>query len=179
MKLRFSHAVLYVRDLEAMLDFYGRVLGFAVSDRGPLDPRNPGLDIAFLTQVGTDHHQLAFVPVRGEGASTTLDHLAFRVESLSDVQAMAARLAADGRATEVAPINHGNAWSVYFKDPEGNRIEVFCDSPFHVQQPQVRPLDLSLDEDGQRRATEQQFGGEPGFGSMAGFRETQRRHHGS
>ena len=68
MKLRWSHAVLYVRDLEAMLAFYRDVLGFQVSDRGPLDPRNPGLEIAFLSQVGSDHHQLAFVPVRGRRA---------------------------------------------------------------------------------------------------------------
>ena len=44
MKLRWSHAVLYVRDLDEMLGFYGDVLGFKVSDRGPLDPGMPGLD---------------------------------------------------------------------------------------------------------------------------------------
>jgi catechol 2,3-dioxygenase len=175
MKLRWSHAVMYVRDLEEMIAFYGGVLGFEVSDRGPLDPRHPGLDIAFLTQVGSDHHQIAFVPVRGEGPSTTLDHIAFRVDSLADVKAMAARLQADGRASDISPTSHGNAWSVYFKDPEGNRIEVFCDSPFHVRQPQVRPWDLSMSEDELRRATEEQFRGEPGFGPMDGFRAEQRR----
>ena len=33
MQLRLSHAVLYVRDLEPMLDFYTGILGFSVSDR--------------------------------------------------------------------------------------------------------------------------------------------------
>ena len=36
MKLTWSHAVLNVHNLESMLDFYMGVLGFTVSDRGPL-----------------------------------------------------------------------------------------------------------------------------------------------
>lgn len=36
MPLTWSHAVLQVRDLDTMLDYYTKVLGFAVSDRGPL-----------------------------------------------------------------------------------------------------------------------------------------------
>jgi len=33
----FSHLGLYVRELAAMEDFYGRVMGFTVTDRGELD----------------------------------------------------------------------------------------------------------------------------------------------
>jgi catechol 2,3-dioxygenase len=178
MKLRWSHAVLYVRNLDEMLSFYEDVLGFRVSDRGPLDPANPGLEIAFLSQVGTDHHQLAFVPVRGEGPSTTLHHVAFRVESLADVKALIGKLRADGRASDLDPINHGNAWSIYFKDPEGNGVEVFCDSPWNVRQPQAKPWDPSLGEDDLRRQTEAQFGSEPGFVPIAEFYAAHRRRHG-
>lgn len=32
----------------------------------------------------------------------------------------------------VAPRNHGNAWSIYFADPEGNRIELYTPSPWYV-----------------------------------------------
>jgi len=179
MKLRWSHAVLYVRNLDDMIAFYKEALGFEVSDRGPLDPSNPGLELAFLSQVGSDHHQLAFVPVRmGEAPSNTLDHMAFRVESLSDVKAMAEKLEADGRATELHAVNHGNAWSVYFKDPEGNGLEVFCDSAWSVQQPQIRPWDLSMSEEELRRQTEEQFGDAPGFRSMEEFYAEHRRRHG-
>ena len=175
MKLRWSHAVLYVRDLEEMISFYRDVLGFQVSDRGPLDPHSPGLELAFLSQVGTDHHQLAFVPVRGDGPPTTLDHMAFRVEALADVKAMAEKLRADGRASGLHALNHGNAWSIYFKDPEGNGLEVFCDSPWSVRQPQVKPWDLSMSEEELRRQTEQQFRAEPGFRPMDEFYAEQRR----
>jgi catechol 2,3-dioxygenase-like lactoylglutathione lyase family enzyme len=169
MTLRWSHAVLYVRDLEAMIGFYRDVLGFEVSDRGPLDPAAPGLEIVFLSQVATDHHQLAFVPVRGDGPPSTVDHMAFRVESLADVKAMAARLAADGRAQGLQALSHGNAWSVYFRDPEGNGLEVFCDSPWHVRQPQVRPWDLETSEEELRRRTEAAFRSEPDFQPIESF----------
>jgi catechol 2,3-dioxygenase len=175
MKLRWSHAVLYVRNLDEMIAFYRDVLGFQVSDRGPLDPGNPGLELAFLSQVGSDHHQLAFVPVRGDGASTTLDHMAFRVDSLADVKALARKLASDGRATNLHPVNHGNAWSVYFSDPEGNGLEVFCDSPWGVQQPQAKPWDLALSEEDLRRQTEVQFKSEPGFRPIEEFYLQHRR----
>jgi catechol 2,3-dioxygenase len=174
MTLRWSHAVLYVRDLAVMVDFYGAVLGFGVSDRGPIDPANPALEVAFLTQVPTDHHQLALVPVRGDGPPTTIDHMAFRVDSLAEVKAVAERLQADGRATGLHAMNHGNAWSVYFRDPEGNGLEVFCDSPWHVQQPQGKPWDLGLTEAELRRQTEEQFGGEPGFEPMASYHARRR-----
>jgi len=176
MKLRWSHAVLYVRDLDEMLAFYRDVLGFQVSDRGPLDPTNPGLEIAFLSQVESDHHQIAFVPVRmGEGPSNSLDHMAFRVDRFADVKAIAEKLHDDGRAADLHPVNHGNAWSVYFKDPEGNGMEVFCDSPFAVQQPQIRTWDLSMSEADLRKQTEEQVGDQPGFGPIEAFYAERRR----
>jgi len=179
MKLRWSHAVIYVRDLETMVDFYRNVLGFEVSDRGPLDPADPeGLQIVFMSQVGSDHHQIAFLPLRQEGMKTVFDHIAFRVDSLADVKEMARKLEADGRATAIRPLTHGNAWSVYFSDPEGNGLEVFCDSPFAVQQPQIRPWDLTMSDDELRRTTEKEFASEPGFGSMDEYYAERRRRFG-
>jgi len=178
MKLRWSHAVLYVRNIEEMIDFYGSVLGFQVSDRGQINPDAPSLELAFLSQVGAEHHQLAFAAVRGDGPSTTLDHIAFRVDSLADVKAMADKLTADGRATELAPLSHGNAWSIYFKDPEGNGVEVFCDSPYAVRQPQMKPWDLAMSEEELRRQTEEQFADQPGFMPAQEFYEAHRRRHG-
>ena len=101
--------------------------------------------------------------------------MAFKVDSLADVKAMAEKLRTDGRATNLHPVSHGNAWSVYFKDPEDNGVEVFCDSPFHVRQPQAKSWDLSMSEDELRRATEEQFGGEPEFKPIEEFYAEHRR----
>jgi hypothetical protein len=38
---------------------------------------------------------------------------------------------------------HGNAWSLYVRDPEGNGLEFLVDSPWYVHQPCAEPLDLS------------------------------------
>ena len=174
MKLRWSHAVVYVRDLEAMTDFYTQVLGFEVADRGPI---NDKLDICFLSQVETDHHQLAFIPIRqGDGPPNSVDHFAFRVDSLDDVRAVAKELEADGRATQIRPITHGNAWSVYFKDPEGNGIEIFTDSPWHVRQPQAKPWDLAMTDEELSEFTQKEFGGEPEYGPIDAFYAARAEH---
>ena len=52
------------------------------------------------------------------------------------------------------PRNHGNAWSIYFADPEGNRVELYCSSPWHVSQPFGEPLDLTEPADVIRAKTE-------------------------
>ena len=54
----------------------------------------------------------------------------------------------------IRPISHGNAWSVYFQDPEGNQIEMFCDTPWYVPQPCGFKIDLDKPEDELYRETE-------------------------
>ena len=50
--------------------------------------------------------------------------------------------------TEIAPITHGNALSVYFLDPEDNRFELYVDMPWYVSQPcrVVAPIELPVPE---------------------------------
>jgi catechol-2,3-dioxygenase len=163
MKLTWSHAVLNVRDLDAMLGFYTEVLGFTISDRGPLGPGAP--DIVFMSNDPDEHHQVAMVPDRdGETAANPLNHLAFRVESFDDVKDLHDRLAA--RKTDILPLSHGNTLSLYFNDPEGNGLEVFWDTPWHVQQPQGKVWDTGLDKDAALAWVEETFSAEPGFEAL-------------
>ena len=183
MRLRWSHCVLYVRELEKMLAFYQSVLGFEVTDRGPMIAGSEDSpELCFLSQVGSEHHQIAFANVRGEGASTTLDHVAFRVDSLADIKALWERLKENheqtGHDAKPAPITHGNTWSVYFEDPEQNRIEIFCDSPFHVNQPQISPFDITADEKDLREWTASTFRSEPGFTRQEEFLRANRERFG-
>ena len=89
---------------------------------------------------------------------------------------MIGKLEKDGRAKGMLPLTHGNAWSIYFKDPEDNGIEVFCDSPWHVAQPQAKPWDPTLSEEDLLAWTEREFGGEPGFGPIDGYYAARSRH---
>jgi catechol 2,3-dioxygenase len=175
MGLRLSHSVVYVHDLELMIDFYSRALGFTVSDRGPLaGPGTP--EVVFMSQVPEEHHQIAFAPGRpAPGPSNSVNHLAFRVESLAELRSLKARLEADGRAENVRGVTHGNAWSVYFEDPEGNGAELFLDTPWHVRQPQFVPLDLSKSDEEIAAWTRERFANEPDFGPMADYQAERAR----
>ena len=44
-------------------------------------------------------------------------------------------------------VTHGISVSLYFEDPEGNRVEVYCDSPFYCVQPQREPVDLGQSDE--------------------------------
>jgi catechol 2,3-dioxygenase len=51
-------------------------------------------------------------------------------------------------------ITHGNAWSIYFFDPDGNRIELYCVTPWYVEQPYGIPIDFSAPVDEIMKITE-------------------------
>ena len=71
MQLRWSHAVLYVRDLDATVDFYTQVLGFEVTDRGPLGPADSP-DIVFMTGRQRCRGLLRFALARGAAPGPAL-----------------------------------------------------------------------------------------------------------
>ncbi len=143
MKLSWSHAVLNVRDEKKILDFYTGTLGFVVSDRGPIAPNGP--DIIFMSQDKDEHHQLAVVTSReDEAPSNSLNHLAFRIETFNDLKQVKSNL--ESVNTQFLPLSHGNTLSLYFADPEGNGLEVFWDTPWHVSQPEGTVWDADLNE---------------------------------
>lgn len=132
MNLKWSHAVLNVGNLGKMLDFYTNVMGFTVSDRGPMGP--PGApEIVFMSQTSDEHHQLAMVDTGQQSPTTSLNHFSFRVDSFDEVKEMSRRL--KELDVELLPLSHGNTLSIYFSDPEKNGLEVFWDTPWHVDQP--------------------------------------------
>ena len=168
--------MLYVHNVADMIEFYTNTLGFEVTDRGPL-----GRDeIVFLSQNVNDHHQIAFITGRDEPQpSTSMNHVAFRsTGTLDDLRALKKTLADDDRVTEIVPLTHGNAWSVYFRDPEFNGVEVFIDTPWHVRQPQGEPLDLDKSNDEIVEATAAHFSSEPEFGPIDDFYGRRAEHLG-
>jgi catechol 2,3-dioxygenase-like lactoylglutathione lyase family enzyme len=177
--IAFSHIGIYVADPAVMEDFYTVQFGFTVTDRGRLDtPRGP-VDLVFLSRDPDEHHQLVLASGRPrELPFNVINQLSFRVDGLAGLRALHARIAADPRVTEIAPVTHGNAVSVYFRDPEGNRIELFFDTPWYVTQPLREPIDLSLPDDvlmAQLAAHAQRL---PGFRPRAEWRAEMARRMG-
>ena len=139
-KLSFAHVGIHCVDLPRMVDFYTRVLGFTETDRGVVR----GYDIVFTSWDPADHHQVALVSGRPDAAGFNhINQLSFRVGKLEDVQTVWQRVKDEAGVHDMRGTNHGNAFSFYFRDPEGNRIEIFCDTPWYISQPCIEELDLS------------------------------------
>jgi len=161
---RLSHVGIYVTDLAKMKDFYTGVLGFVVSDAAP-DGR-----ITFLSRNPSDHHQVVLVRGRTTDAEVPMvQQVSFNVGTLAQVQ-KAFRKVREAGCEGISPICHGNAWSVYFRDPEGNRIEMFCDTPWYVPQPLGFKIDLDKPEDELFRETEAYCRDREGFKPMEEWR---------
>jgi catechol 2,3-dioxygenase len=73
--------------------------------------------------------------------------------------------------TLIQTVDHGNSWSLYFRDPEVNRVEVYLDTPWHADQPYLEPLDLSLDDASILQSTQARLGGKPGVMPMAQWQQ--------
>ncbi len=175
MQVQWSHCVLKVRDIEAMTNFYCDALGFQVADRGKV---GPDTEIVFLSGASTDHHQMGLMTGRGAEDTSSLDHNAFRVGSIDDVKQMVDWVAADERIGDGFPVTHGNAVSVYFSDPEGNGIEIFSDTPWHVQQPVIQGWDPSKSADDVLAAVEARFKDNAEFMEMDRYRAERAQHFG-
>ena len=153
-KFAFSHMGMFVADLARMKDFYTRVLGFTVTDSGELETPRGKLQFVFLSRNPSDHHQVVLVRGRTTDAETAMvQQVSFNVGTLANVR-RAYRKVRDAGCEGLRPICHGNAWSIYFQDPEGNQIEMFCDTPWYVPQPLGFKIDLEKPEDELYRETE-------------------------
>lgn len=176
MNISWSHCVLKVRDVDAMVSFYSDIFGFRVADQGALGPDGPL--IVFMSGSSSDHHQIAFVASRGPEDVTSLEHNAFRVDSVADVQEILAQVSADDRVPGHAPITHGNAVSVYFSDPEGNGIEIFCDTPWHVSQPVFETWDPTQSPEEVLAQVEASFRDNPEFKPIESYRADKAKEFG-
>jgi catechol 2,3-dioxygenase len=160
---RLTHFGINVIDIDKMVEFYTRVMGLTVSDRGYSTRLQAKL--AFLTGDPAEHHQLVMVDSRRPGDKGNVNQISFQLNSLAELRAARDRLA--GEAIPVNPISHGNAWSIYFDDPEGNMIEIYVHSPFHTPQPRGDTLDLDLDDAEIARQTEARVKSLPGYQTHA------------
>ena len=121
---KLGHVVLKVRDAQKSNEFYIRVLGLKVAN----DAQDRG---AVFLSFGTQHHDLAlFQLATGEApdlAQPGLHHTAWQLGSFEELQAAHRELGKLGIPVESA-IEHNVTRSIYFHDPDGNRVELYCDT---------------------------------------------------
>ena len=137
-----GHVGLFCDDLPKMRDFYARVLGLTISDE------DLERGICFLSAAPeAEHHELALVQAKDPAQKTHhVQQVSFKVDSLDDVRAFYHRLKLAGMRID-RTVTHGIACSVYFYDPEDNRVELYYTTPYKVRQPLGAPIDLDQPDD--------------------------------
>ena len=162
---------MFVADLAKMEDFYTRVLGFAVTDRGSLGPTK----LVFLSRDPKEHHQIVLASGRPDGLPfNPINQISFRMAEFAGLREMHRQLWKE-QVRELHPVSHGNALSVYFLDPEGNRIELFVDTPWHCRQPIRVPMDIHLDDNKLWAWAEAEARKQPDFMPIEEWRAQQAR----
>src|SRR5882757_851471 len=116
--VKLAHVVLRVANLKRSRDWYLKVLEGRPAFENEM--------LCFLTY-DDEHHRVGLIErpdLSGSGdAHHGLEHVSFTYASLSDLLANYRRLAQH----DVRPywtINHGPTISMYYKDPDGNRLEL-------------------------------------------------------
>ncbi|WP_269505939.1 VOC family protein [Burkholderia sp. IMCC1007] len=161
--LSLSHMGFYVCDMARVEDFYSRVLEFTVTDRGMLQTPNGEVRLVFLSRDPAVHHQIVLASGRPEQlAFNPINQISLEADSLDTLRQFHARFVSEG-VEEIRPVTHGNAISIYARDPEGNRLELFVDTPWYVDQPMRVPVDFDLPDAALMAAVEQHARALPGF----------------
>ena len=122
---RIGHLVLNVKDVEASTKFYTDVLGFEVA------LERPGFG-TFLT-CGRVHHDLALFQAQEDAQQVSegglgLNHMAIQVEDYEELKDYYSRLQEYYEVAELRTVDHSMTKSIYIKDPDGNGIELFCNT---------------------------------------------------
>ena len=131
---RIGHVALRVRDLQRAKKFYTEVMGFKVAEEDP----EHGNDV-FMSLGHDDHndgHTFDLVQVEDpQTASPPPDrngvgyaHIAIKVDTHDNLKEAHAHLVSH-RVTVDRMIEHTNQRSIYFADPDGNRLEIYYEYP--------------------------------------------------
>jgi len=121
-----GHVNLYVRNAERSRHWYEEVLGLHTYDFRPgwaafmSADKDKSHEVA-LMQVGDD------APLQQKG-QVGLNHLAFMMESLDDLKDAYGRLKEKGVKIDRI-VDHGLSLGIYFRDPDGNGLEVSYELP--------------------------------------------------
>jgi catechol 2,3-dioxygenase len=172
--IRFSHFGFAVKDIVKQEDFYTRVLGFTVTDRGNVGD----MGLVFLSRNPAEHHQIVLASGKPDNIppnpyipqfGSVINQISFNVATLRDLREIHGILESEN-VQSIMPANHGIAWSIYCHDPEGNNLEFFVDTDWYFPQPFLIPLEFSKTDDEILAETEALCREQEGFEDYSAWR---------
>jgi catechol 2,3-dioxygenase-like lactoylglutathione lyase family enzyme len=115
-----DHVAMSVRDVEKAAQWYVDVLGF--------ERRYEGMWNGVPIFIGKGKTALALFPVRGKEQSTASDRLGVRILHLAmranSKNFLAAQKDLKRRGIKFEFQDHGISHSIYFRDPDGHKLEI-------------------------------------------------------
>lgn len=116
--LGLGHVGYFVKNLEVMKDFWGNFMGMT------LTKSSEGAAFYSADPQGVDH-EIAIMQGRPDADDGHLiQQISLRVKSLQDVRDFKRRATEKGYPIDRL-VTHASAIGLYFRDPEGNRVETF------------------------------------------------------
>jgi catechol 2,3-dioxygenase-like lactoylglutathione lyase family enzyme len=138
--LKVGHVAFYVSDIQGIVAFYQRVLGFRVSDWIS--------DFFVFMRCNADHHSVNFF----RGDQTHLHHMAFELKDFAHIQQSCETLAMARIPLTWGPMRHGPGHNLaaYHRNIDDHIIEYYCEldqmkneelgyfepRPWHTDRPQ-------------------------------------------
>ncbi|OAP56451.1 hypothetical protein AYL99_09630 [Fonsecaea erecta] len=119
---KLAHVVLRTSRFQEMTDFYKKFLGAEVEFEN---------DRACFLRYDDEHHRLGILTLDGMTSDNRtapgLEHIAFTFHNLNDL----VKVWEQRKALGIEPIwcvNHGGTTSMYYEDPDGNKLESQVDN---------------------------------------------------
>ena len=121
--IRMDHALIYGGDIDGNRELFEKVLGFTLVERVKLEDGQT--DLATWLTCSAKAHDIAMVR---HGEDGKLHHVSFLLESWEQVLRAADIMSRNRVSIDIGPTRHGitQGTTIYFFDPSGNRLEVFC-----------------------------------------------------
>lgn len=120
-------------------------------------------DLVFLSQNPENHHEVILSSGRPQAVSfNPINQISLRTETVGSLRSIWQKIR-DAKVEDIQTLSHGRSISVYMKDPEGNRLELYWETPWYVPQPSRIEVNLDLTDDGLLSYVEQQARLREGF----------------
>jgi len=140
---RLGHVGVFCKDVNKQKAFYHDVIGLQITDE------DPAMGMVFMSaRPEEEHHEFLLCGGRNvdDPDALLLQQVSFRCDTLQDVIGYYKRLRENDVRFDMV-VSHGNAIGAYFRDPEGNRLEIYCGTGLKARQPYLQRVDLTKSPD--------------------------------